>query len=305
MTLPRALAGRRQAKALTRRHARSFYLASHLLSEQRREAAYALYAFCRAADDAVDEATGSVDERSAQLDALRLRLDRVYRGQPDSDLDAALAESVSFYRLDRASFDGLLEGMGIDLQPVAFQTTEELLRYCHLVAGVVGHLLLPVLGPHPAEARERAADLGVAMQLTNILRDVGEDLERDRIYLPADELAAFGLTHDDVRARRGGPAWERFVAAWITRARALYVRADEGVPLIGSRTGRLCTRAMSLIYSDILRAIEAQGHDPFRGRAVVGGLRKARLLAAAVVGRPSPFATTPSPLLLPAPGVTS
>lgn len=300
MTDVSAAAGRIQAKALTRHHARSFYLASHLLTGERRNAAYALYAFCRAADDAVDEVTGTIeDEGRKRLDRMRERLDGIYAGQPQSDMDAALAEVVVRYGIERVSFDELLEGMQIDLQPVALQTTEELLRYCYLAAGVVGHLLLPVLGARTAEARDRAADLGVAMQLTNILRDVAEDLDRGRIYLPAEELAAYGLSHDDVRARRTSPEWHQFVAAQIARARSLYARSSEGIPLIQTWTGRLCTRAMSLVYGDILRAIELRGGDPFRGRAVVGKARKFQLLATAFTGRSLSTKQRPSPLLLP------
>lgn len=290
--------GRELAKEVTRQHARSFYFASHLLTRARKEAAYAIYAFCRAADDAVDEAN-SVAEARERLDAMRRRLDAIYAERAECDADLALQEVVVRFRIDRSAFDGLLDGMESDLVPAAFKTTGELLRYCHLAAGVVGHLLLPVLGGESADARRRAADLGVAMQLTNILRDVDEDLERGRIYLPSEELAAFGLTHADIRERVVGASWQDFVAAQIQRTRALYARANEGIPLIRTWTGRVCARAMSLIYGDILRAIEQQGGDPFQGRARVSGLRKLHLLVCAVVGLSRGPKPAPSPFLLP------
>ena len=301
-----AALGLEEAREVTRRHARSFHFASKLLPRERRDAACTLYAFCRSADDAVDEAEDlDLAERRARLEHLRFRLDRVYRQRPTCDVDAALASVVAKHDIPREPFERLLEGLELDLSPIRLRTSGELLRYCHLVAGVVGHLLLPVLGARAAEARDRAADLGVAMQLTNILRDVDEDLGRGRIYLPEEELAAFGLTHDDVRARRSSPAWLAFVAAQIARARSLYARAAEGIPLIETWTGRLCVRAMGSIYGDILRALERQGGDPFRGRAVVGGGRKMVLLAAAFANLPRTWSSPETALCLPPRGTAS
>lgn len=294
-------AGRLEAREVTRRHARSFHVASHLLPRARRDAACVLYAFCRAADDAVD--TGDPAEAGARLETVRARLDRVYAQRPADALESALAEEVARWSIDRAAFDGLLEGMALDLGHAPLRTTQELLRYCHLVAGVVGHLMLPVLGATRAAARDRAAELGVAMQLTNILRDVDEDLARGRIYLAAEELAQFGLTHGDVRARIRDERWLAFVRAQIARARRLYAQALQGVPLIETWSGRLCTRAMALIYGDILRALELRGGDPFAGRARVGPARKLWLLARALVGADGLYERPALPLAGLAPGI--
>ena len=157
-------------------------------------------------------------------------------------------------------------------------------------------MLLPVLGASVPEARDRAADLGVAMQLTNILRDVGEDLGRDRIYLPAEELRRFGLSHAAVRERRIGPDWRRFCEAQIARARAYYSRADSGIPMIETLGGRLCVRVMSSVYRDILRGIERNDFDVFTKRARTSTARKLALLAIAAVGRtPVPAAGVRDP----------
>jgi len=286
-----------ECRVSTRHHARSFYFASHLLPPVRRAAAYALYAFCRAADDSVDEDRGaSPQELQDRLGQLRARLDRVYEQQAIVDgPDLALADVVGRFGVARAAFDELLTGLQSDLEPVALQTTQELLRYCHQVAGVVGELLLPVLGAESTEARARADDLGVAMQLTNILRDVGEDLGRDRIYLPAEELAAFGLTHRDLRRRVLDERWSELMRAQILRARWYYERADLGVPLIRTWSGRLTTRAMRLVYGDILRAIEANRYDVFARRAQVSSARKLVLLSFALVAARPPSARPPVP----------
>jgi phytoene synthase len=193
-------------------------------------------------------------------------------------------DTVRRYGVERAAFEELLVGMEQDLVPARFRTTGELLVYCHRAAGVVGHLMMPVLGAQGAEARARAADLGVAMQLTNILRDVGEDLSLGRIYLPEEELRAYGLSHADVEARRTGPAWSAFMAAQVDRARGYYARADRGMPLIRAWGGRLCARVMRAVYGDILRELEAGAYDSFAVRHATGTGRKVALLAMSLVG---------------------
>jgi phytoene synthase len=277
-------AGYEACRAITRKHAKSFHFASYVLPAPRRAAAYAVYACCRQADDAVDEAP-DLEAQKRELERVRERLNATFEGRPETQADRALADAAMRWGLQKQPFNELLLGMEIDLEPVRFRTWAELERYCQLVAGVVGHMLLPVLGASGEEARARAADLGVAMQLTNILRDVGEDLGRGRIYLPEEELAAFGLSHADVEARRTGPAWSAFMEAQVARARAYYERADRGVGLIETFGGRLCTRVMRVVYGDILRAIEARRYDTFGDRARVSFGRKLVLLGYALLGR--------------------
>jgi phytoene synthase len=272
-------------RRVTSARAKSFYFASHVLPADRRAAAFAVYAFCRSADDAVDAAKNVADAK-ARLDEVRSRLDAVYaaRPVPVHETDLALEQTVRRYGVERAAFDELLLGMEQDLEPVRLRTTAELLVYCHRAAGVVGHLMMPVLGAEGPEARARAADLGVAMQLTNILRDVGEDLGLGRIYLPEEELRAFGLTQADVESQRTGPAWSGFMAAQVERARAYYARADRGMPLIRTWGGRLCARVMRATYGDILRAIEQGAYDTFTVRHRTSGPRKLALLGMSLLG---------------------
>jgi phytoene synthase len=290
VTGPRAIAeGRQRCREITRRHSKSFYFASHLLPAGAQSAAYAVYAFCRSADDAVDEAGGSVEVARTNLNAMRGRLDAIYSGTPDDPCDRALAAVVAERKIDRAPFDALLDGMEMDLAEVRLRTTAELDLYCYRAAGVVGLLMLPILGAKVAAARLPATQLGVAMQLTNILRDVGEDLGRGRIYLPEDELAKFGLSHTDIEQHRLDARWVAFMQAQIHRARDLYRQAWEGIRLIETRGGRLCARVMCLVYGDILRSIERAGYDTYRQRARTTTLRKFTLLGAALLARSTPL----------------
>ncbi|MBS2022284.1 MAG: phytoene/squalene synthase family protein [Deltaproteobacteria bacterium] len=293
-TLPAPSAQRLDAaiaacRAVTRQHARTFSLAARVLPRPLQAACYATYAFCRRADDAVDCAPDAASARLALREA-RARLERAYasEGPGDPDLEvAALAWAQRAFRIPKAALDDLLTGMALDLEPVRLRTWAELQRYCILAAGVVGRALAPALGA-PPQAREAAEALGVAMQLTNILRDIDEDLGRGRIYLAQDELVRAGLSHDALTAMRGGggptPALQAFLRSQIRRARQWYAQAERGVQLIPSFRARVCVRAMALLYRDILRSLERQDLDPFAGRARVSAPRKLWLLLCAVAG---------------------
>ena len=285
-----------RCREVTERHARTFSLAAHLLPREIRAACYAVYAFCRRADDAVDEALG---DPAAGLVEARARLQRAYspEGLQDSDPELrALAWAVQRFEIPRAPLEQLLVGMAIDLGPVRLRTRKELLRYCSLAAGTVGRALAPALGA-PAEVADAAEALGIAMQLTNILRDVDEDLGRGRIYLAQDELLEAQVA---VEPRLADARFRGFIAEQIAQARAWYARAEPGVRRIPSLRARLCVRAMGVIYGEILAALERQGCDPFAGRARVGTARKLWLLLTCVFGRalPGVARTQPEPALL-------
>lgn len=289
MTRPSSLADSfERCREITRRHSKSFYFASHLLPKEARRAAYAVYAFCRSADDAVDEAGDSVEIARANLAVMRARLDEIYSNRSADDCDRALAAVVATRHLDRLPFDELLDGMQMDLTEVRLRTTAELDLYCYRAAGVVGLLMLPILGARSPAARLPASQLGVAMQLTNILRDVGEDLGRGRIYLPEEELARFDLSHSDLERHVMDARWVAFSQAQILRARGLYRQAWEGIRLIETRGGRLCARVMCLVYGDILRSIELGGYDTFSRRARTTPPRKLQLLGKALFARNLP-----------------
>lgn len=292
-------------RAVTERHARTFSLAAHLLPRAPRAAAYAVYAFCRRADDAVDAAPDASAAQAA-LACAAARLDRAFRGCGDPlDLELqGLSWAVRRFPIPRGALEQLLEGMALDLVPLRLRTWAELHRYCVLAAGTVGRALAPALGAGP-EASDAAEALGVAMQLTNILRDVREDLLRGRIYLADEELRRHRLSHEDLlalpeAAQAGLPApaagaraldrgrFRAFVAEQIDRARAWYARAEPGIRRIPSLRARLCVRAMGTIYGEILAELERRGADPLAGRARVSTPRKLWLLLGSLLGRPLP-----------------
>ena len=283
--------GYRRARALTRTHARSFSLAAWALPPHQRDAARALYAFCRRLDDLVDEET--CREPAARLVEARALVRAVHGagalpavGAPWDEAElAALRDAVRRYDIPEAPFHDLVAGVEMDLTERRYPTFAALDLYCFRVAGTVGLMLAPVLGYTRPRALRAAADLGRAMQLTNILRDVREDLARGRVYLPQDELATFGVTEDDlVRGRMSGRMRRLFM--WqIERARRYYAAGRAGIRFLDGVRARLTVRLMATLYADILRTIEAHDYDVFRERATVSGRRKAALVARCLTRR--------------------
>ena len=274
-------------RAITRERASTFWFASHLLPRGLRDACCAVYAFCRRADDAVDEASSPPEARSRLADAAAI-LERAYSpaGPIDSDpVVRALAWAGREHGVTKEPLLELLEGMALDLEPLALRTTGELLRYCRLAAGTVGRALAPALGADQS-AQNAAESLGLAMQLTNIRRDIDEDLGRGRIYLPAQELAEHGLDHDALRARRTDEPLRAFLRRQIARARRVYAQAEPGIARIAGWRARLCVRAMGVLYGEILGELERRGLDPFAGRVRVSMPRKLWLLVTCLFGRP-------------------
>lgn len=256
-----------RARSVTRSFAKSFYFASHVLPHSKRNASYAIYEFCRVADNAVDTAPPGGHSGVRGLDALRSDLDEVYAGT--SVRWVALADTVRRYGIPRPYFDDLLRGVAMDLSPVRFDTFGELREYCYCVASVVGLMMSRVFGVSDERAYERAIDLGTAMQLTNILRDIGEDLDRGRIYLPAEVLERHGLTEESLAARRVDDRFISLMTAEIARARELYGLGEAGIPYLTDDGSRFCVQLMAGTYKRILNAIEANGYDVFQKRAHV------------------------------------
>jgi phytoene synthase len=270
-------------RAWIKTHSKSFFLSSLLLPARVREAAWALYAFCRRADDAVDEEPGQ-GEALARVDALRRRLDAVYtRGSAAQEhpIDRAFALVAERHAIPRALPEALLAGMEMDARGAAYQTDADLMLYCFRVASTVGLMMTRVMGCAGDVAWLRAADLGVAMQLTNIARDVGEDARRGRVYIPASLLAEVGTTPRDVlAAREATPPIREAVRRLLARADAHYRAADLGIPLL-PRGCRFAITASRLIYSRIGRAIQKNGHDSVTRRAYVSLPHKLALVARA------------------------
>ncbi len=271
--------------SIVRTHARTFWLASHFLPTEKRRAAFALYAFCRVADDMVDLAPHtSGDELRAQLGACRTQLNEALAGRPGGPMFRELARAVRRYEVPAAVMHELLDGVTRDCAPTRYATWQELTSYCEGVASSVGEMCTYVFGVDGDDAlRVRALryarTLGVAMQLTNVLRDVGEDARQGRCYLPDEDLAQFSLSRADVL--RGGlghdERWRAMMAFQIGRARSLYEAAMPGITLLAP-DARRCATACAVGYSRILGAIEAVGYDTFSTRARLGTIARAQVL---------------------------
>jgi 15-cis-phytoene synthase len=297
------------AARTARRHARTFALAARLLPAQKRRGAFGVYAFCRTVDDLVDETGDGRPETGETAFAEFLAdVDRCLRDGSDSPVLRELRWAVDRFGIPRRLIDELLAGVARDLAPVQPATWGELERYCAGVASSVGEMCTHVFGVEDAEHHRRAVpyarSLGVAMQLTNILRDVGEDAARGRCYLPADELARVGLAPRDVLERRIDPssdAWQSLMRLESERARTLYRAAIPGISLLAP-DARRCALACATGYAAILDSLEANAFDSFSARAHVRFSRRARILAAAIAGRahgPTWLDATPAPIAPP------
>jgi phytoene synthase len=294
--LERSYARAEQATAVW---ARSFYFASRFLPREKRRGVFALYDYCRHADNLVDaRGDRSRDEVRGDLAALGETIRRIHAGhRPGGERWLALADTLRRHDVPLAPLLELLDGVAMDLDEVAYPDFASLHRYCRLVAGGVGLMLGPVLGATSHRFREPGIGLGVAMQLTNVLRDVAEDLDAGRLYLPADELARFGLDRAVLERRRATPEFVAMMRFQITRARALFDAADPVIGLFPPDGSRLTVRLLQRTYAGILDGIERLGYDVFRARAYVSGPRKLMILGRAIWSefpRPAFFPSTRS-----------
>jgi len=285
---------RAACRALIRHGSRSFFCASLVLPRRIREPALALYAFCRLADDAVDDPEGG-PEALAELWA---RLDRVYAGQPlDIAADRAFADVVARFGIPYSLPAALFEGFTWDQQARRYETLGELRAYGARVAGAVGAMMAMLMGVRDPNVAARACDLGVAMQLTNIARDVGEDARNGRLYLPRAWLREAGIDPDSFLAEpRFGPRLASVIQELLASADSLFARADAGIPALPARC-RPGITAASRLYQGIGHELARQGHDSVTARAVVPGRRKlARMARAGLNGAPAPTGVDAPPL---------
>jgi 15-cis-phytoene synthase len=273
----------RAAERVTAQWAKSFHFASRFLPPAKRRAIFALYDYCRHADNLVDRrGARSVTDVRAELRALGDTVRALHAGEPADDARwLALGDTLRRHAVPLEPLLDLLEGVALDLVPVEMPDAAALFGYCGLVAGGVGLMLGPVLGARSDRFREPGVRLGVAMQLTNVLRDVGEDLEAGRIYLPADELRRFGLDRAALEERRVTPAFRRLMSFQIARARRCFKEGSRVVPLFPDDGSRLTVRLLQQTYAGILDAIEQADYDVFRVRAYVSRSRKLLILGRA------------------------
>jgi phytoene synthase len=256
----------------------SFYYSFLVLPQAERDAIVTVWDACRAIDDAVDEAT-SPDHAAGQLGFWRGEIARVFDGAtPESAQGTALQPMAARYALPRRAFEDLVDGVQMDLEHTRYATFDDLREYCWRVASTVGLICLNIFGCRHPGGREYAMNLGLALQLTNITRDVAIDLTRGRIYLPQDEMARAGCTEADLRAGRVTPPVSAVLALQCARARQYYERAAAAMPP-GEARHLVAAEIMGAIYFAILQRIERRGYDVFSEVVRVPRPRRALIAA--------------------------
>jgi phytoene synthase len=268
-------------KDFNKRHGTTYYWSTKVLPAEKRPHVHALYGFCRYADDIVDE-LGPVPIAHRQT-ALASFGERFFRdlaaGSSEDPVLMAVVDTVSKFPIDPECFRRFLRSMTMDLTVDKYETWEDLLHYMDGSAAVIGEMMLPILEPHDTAAFHHARDLGNAFQLTNFLRDVNEDLDRGRVYIPQEDVRRFGV---DFSQRECTPQFVAMMKFEIARCRHLYASADEGIAMLPHRSAR-CIRAARELYSQILDQIEGQQYDVFSKRASVSTMQKALMVTRLVL----------------------
>lgn len=260
---------------VTKSHSRTFMMASSLLPRAKRRGARALYAFCRVCDDLVDAPEEGSDPREA-LEQWRHQVLHV-QSSGDDPVAVAWADTRARYQIPWRYAEQLMAGVAQDLGKTRYQTFDELAEYCYGVASTVGLMAMHIIGFQDSRTIPYAVKLGVALQLTNVLRDVGEDWRNGRLYLPQVELAAFDLGEEDIDAGVVDDRWRNLMRFQLDRTRQLYDEALPGVALLDA-DGRFAITAAAQLYRSILDDIEANDYDVFRRRAHVTTWGKVRQL---------------------------
>jgi 15-cis-phytoene synthase len=263
---------------LTRRSRSNFYYAFLTLPRPRREALYAVYAFCRTVDDIADlgqERGVAADILRGQLDAWRADIARCYapEAHPEHPIAQRLAAAVRAFPIPREALLAIVDGVAMDLDGVVYETEDDLYPYCYRVASAVGLAAIEIFGYTDPRARAYARELGIALQLTNIIRDVGGDARSGRVYVPLQDLRRFGVTADDLRAGRYADGFAALMAHQAQRARKFYRRAREVFPRRDARS-LMAAEIMGQIYWALLGRIEAGGFRVLDGRVTVPAPRK-------------------------------
>ncbi len=283
-----------QCRQITARYSKTFYLGTLLMSPSKRRAIWAIYVWCRRTDELVD-GPAAQNTTAETLDAWESRLEDIFAGRPKDSLDLALTDTLRQFPQDIQPFRDMIAGQRMDLYRSRYNTFEELHLYCYRVAGTVGLISTAVMGiadPSPVVPWSRdhtplipqreAVALGIANQLTNILRDVGEDARRGRIYLPLEDLKLFNYPEADLLAGVVDERWQSLMQFQIQRARKFYAEAEQGICAL-SEDARWPVWAALMLYSRILDQIERNQYDVFRYRAYVPGLQKILCLPTALL----------------------
>jgi phytoene synthase len=269
-----------ECRLYTRYYAKSFYFSSFLLPKDKRNAAYAVYSFCRYADNIVDMASNHpIGEVEQKIKSLLENLDEIYSGRSVNDDFSAFGNTVRKFDIPKHYFTELVEGVSMDTKTKRYETFEELEQYCYKVASVVGLIMSEIFGYSNNEALDYAVHLGKAMQLTNILRDVYDDHRMGRVYLPQDELKSFGYSEEDIGKKTINSNFISLIKHQIERARAYYKLAEKGIPYLTDDGSRTTVVLMLKIYSGILNKIEERGYDIYSQRVFVTRTEKIAILS--------------------------
>jgi len=270
-------------KAYTRLHAKSFYFSSFLLPKEKRNAAYAVYTFCRYTDNLVDHSHKIPDSEIVhRFDSVYNFLNDVYSGK---NKDCAFYDSVRKFKIPKHYFTELIEGVMMDITKNRYENFMELDTYCYKVASVVGLMMSSIFGYSSKSAMPYAVYLGKAMQLTNILRDIYEDYMMDRIYLPADELKCFEYTGDDIKNKVMDTRFFDMMKFNISRNRAFYELGSHGISYLTNDGSRTTVVLMYKIYSGILSEIEKYNYDVYSSRRFVSTMGKLRMTGSYLMSR--------------------
>ncbi len=250
-------------KTVARQSGSNFYVSFFSLPREKREAMTAVYAFCREVDDAVDDPAQK--DPAGEVARWKEEIARTYDGKPTFPLTRSLAQAIDHFDLSRLYFDGILQGVAMDLEHKRYATFESLSAYCFHVAGEVGLLCMEIFGYRSERLKAYAVKLGTAFQLTNILRDVGTDADRGRIYIPQDDLKRFGVEESDVLAKKATPHFRRLMAFEARRGRDFYREASV-LPTAEERPALRAAEIMRAVYENVLDRIEKRNYNVFERR---------------------------------------
>ena len=266
-------------RQLNAKHGKTYYLATLLLPPEKRPYVHALYGFARYADEIVDDLASTLtnEEKAEQLNAWGQGfLDKFDSGETDDPVCLAVLDTVRRWNIPREHFEAFLHSMTMDLTVTEYQTYEDLYEYVYGSAAVIGLQMVPILEPSDPAAYSHATELGVAFQLANFIRDIGEDLERGRVYLPLQELAKFGVTRADLENRIATPAIKEAIKFQIARVRQLEQSSRAGIAMLGEKS-QPCIETARVLYCGIVDAVIDIDYEVFDKRASVSLMRRLRV----------------------------
>lgn len=270
-------------RAITHKHGGNFSVGFRFLPPVKRRAVYAAYAFCRVADDIADEGDDSVEQRLVSLDEWQRELDAAYEGRPSQQpITIALADALQHFAIPKSAFIALIDGCRLDMVKTRYETFAELLHYCDLVATSISDISLAIFGYRSEKALEYGRNLSTALQLTNVTRDIGDDITRDRIYLPAEELRQFGVDERELSARAENDSVRKLIEFQIARAERYFREAE---PLLAELAfdARFPTLLMGGVYATVLAKLKKDPLLAIRSRLSLSRFQKLLVIGSRVL----------------------